>query len=139
MGTIIGRTWNGQAVSFQADATPIEVDAVAAAEAAIGGASGNQGTAVAGAVTMNNATSGVITTQSLSTATGASTTITLTSNLVKATSVVLANVTLGSATQGTASITHVTCASGSVAFQVKNIDGTNAFNGTLKIGFAIFQ
>lgn len=136
---IIGRAFTGQAVAFDIDARPIEIDAIAAAEAAIGGASLSTATSVAGAVTLNNAVAGTITTEALTTAVGVIYTLTLTSNLIKATSVVIPVVTLGSATTGTAAIIHVTPAAGSVAIKVKNIDATNAFNGTIKVGFAIFQ
>jgi hypothetical protein len=136
---IIGRSSAGAPVSFQIDAQPVENDVVASAEAAIGGATGSTATSAAGAVTFNNATAGVITTESLSTAAGAIYTLTLTSNLIKAGSVVFVSPTLGSATTGTACVAHVTPANGSVVIKIKNIDATNAFNGTLKIGFAIFQ
>ena len=139
MGVIIGRDSAGNAVSFIADSHPIEADAIASAEAAIGSASVNAATSAAGAVTLNNAVSGTITTESLSTAIGGIYSITLTSNLIKPSSVVLANVTLGSATQGTMSIVHITPALGSVNIKIKNVDAANALNGTLKIGFAIFQ
>jgi hypothetical protein len=121
------------------DAEPVEADATALAEAAIGGASNSAGTAVSGAATLNNASAGTITTESLSTAVGATYTLTLTSNLIKATSLVFPVVSLGTSTQGTPCAIHVTPANGSVQIRVKNIDATNAFNGTLKIGFAIFQ
>jgi hypothetical protein len=136
---IIGRSYFGTPVSFQIDAQPVESDVVAAAEAAIGGAAGNSATSAAGAVTFNNAVSGTVTTEALTTATGATYTLTITSNLIKVNSVVLANVTLGTATHGTLQIVHITPAAGSVAILIKNIDGTNAVNGTLKVGFAIFQ
>jgi hypothetical protein len=127
-------------VQFEVDNTePVEADASALAEAAIGGASNNAATAVSGAATLNNATSGTVTSESLSTAVGAIYTLTLTSNLIKATSLVFPVVSLGSSTQGTPCAIHVTPAQGSVQIRVKNIDSTNAFNGTLKIGFAIFQ
>lgn len=136
---VIGRTYAGLPVSFDVDCRPVEGDAVALAEAAIGGASGSTATSSAGAVTFNNASAGVITTESLSTAAGAIYTLTLTSNLVKASSLVLANVTLGSGTTGTGVIVHITPAAGSVVIKVQNIHASAAFNGTMKIGFAIFQ
>ena len=139
MTTVIGRSAGGQPVAFQVDAEPTEGDAVATAEAAIGGASLSNGTATSGAATLNNASAGTITTESLSTAAGSTYTLTLTSNLIKATSLVFASVWLGSASAGTASITHITPANGSVTIQVKNIHASAAFNGTLKIGFAIFS
>lgn len=136
---VIGRDQAGNAIAFEVDGRPVEFDASARAEAAIGGASGCTATSAAGAVTLNNATAGTITTEALVTAIGGTYTLTLTSNLIKASSVVFPTVTLGTATQGTACVVHVTPALGSVAIKIKNIDATNAFNGTLKIGFAIFQ
>src|SRR5271166_2510465 len=105
---LIGRTFAGMPVVFEADVRPCEADAIALAEAAIGSASGNTATSAAGAVTLNNATSGTITTEAVATAAGSIYTLTLTSNLVKAGSVVLANVTLGTSTQGTGAIVHIT-------------------------------
>ena len=139
MAIVIGRTSSGQAVSFYADAEPVESDASALAEAAIGGASGSSGTAVSGAATLNNASAGTITSESLTTAAGAIYSLTLTSNLIKPGTLVMANVTFGSSTTGSASIAHVTCTAGQAVIQVKNIHASAAFNGTLKIGFAIFQ
>lgn len=136
---VIGRNFAGQPVAFEADVHPIEGDALALAEASIGGASGSAATSVAGAVTLNNATAGIITTESLSTAAGAIYTLTLTSNLIKATSLVLANITLGNGTTGTGVIVHITPAAGSVVIKVQNIHASAAFNGTMKIGFAIYQ
>ena len=139
MAIIVGRTASGQAVSFTADAEPIESDASALAEAAIGGASNSAASATSGAATLNNASAGIITSESITTAAGATYTLTLTSNLIKAGSLVLANVTLGSSTTGVGAVTHVTCSAGQVAIKVQNVHASAAFNGTIKIGFAIFQ
>ena len=139
MSQVIGRTFSGQAVVFEIDAHPVEADHIANAEAAIGSATVNAVTGSAGAATLNNAVSGTITTESVSTAAGTVYTFTLTSNLIKATSVVLANATLGTATTGTPCVAHITPAAGSVVIKVQNIHASAAFNGTLKIAFAIFQ
>ena len=139
MGQVIGRTYSGQAVVFEIDAHPVEADHIAAAEAAIGSATNNTVTGSAGAATLNNAVAGTVTTEAVSTVAGAIYTLTLTSNLIKASSVVLANATLGSATTGTPCVAHITPAAGSVAIKVQNIHASAAFNGTLKIAFAIFQ
>lgn len=136
---VIGRSYNGNPVAFEVDAKPIEADAVALAEAAIGGATGSAATSAAGAVTFNNATAGIITTESLTTAAGVTYKITLTSNLVKAGSVVFASVAFGTSTTGDPIVTQVASAAGSVAINIKNDHATAALNGTLKIGFAIFQ
>jgi hypothetical protein len=136
---VIGRTFSGQPISFDIDVQPCESDVVALAEAAIGGATGSTATASSGAATLNNASAGTITTESLSTAAGATYTLTLTNNLIKASSLVFPVVTLGSATTGTACVTHVTPAAGSVTIKVQNIHASAPFNGTLKIGFLICQ
>jgi hypothetical protein len=51
----------------------------------------------------------------------------------------MATVTLGTSTTGAGVVSHVTPAAGSVNVKVQNIHASAAFNGTLKIGFAIFQ
>ena len=139
MDIVVARNIHGQAVAFEIDGQPIETDASALAEAAIGGASGSAATSTAGAVTLNNASAGMITTESVSTAAGGTYSLTITSNLIKATSLVMATVTLGTATTGAGVVSHVTPANGSVVIKVQNIHASAAFNGTLKIGFAIFQ
>lgn len=94
-------------------------------------------TATAGAATLN-ATTGVVTSEALTTAQDASYTLTLTNSYVDANSVVLASVANGDNTQGTTVVTKVTPGSGSVVIIVTNMHATaQALNGTLKIAFAI--
>jgi hypothetical protein len=139
MAIVIARTFSGQPVAFEVDGRPIESDAVNAAEVAIGGATGSAKAAASGAVTLNNATAGVITSETLSTAAAAIYTLTLTSNLILAGSVVFASVALGTSTTGDPIITQVAPAAGSVVIKVKNDHASAALNGTIKIGFAIYQ
>lgn len=91
-------------------------------------------TAVSGAVTLNKA-SGIITTESLSTAAGATYTLTLTDSSIDATDIVFASVWFGSATTGIPEVTMTTPAAGSAVILVHNDHASAAFNGTLKIGF----
>lgn len=94
-------------------------------------------TAVAGAATLN-ATVGVITSEALTTAQDASYTLTLTNTLIDANSVVVASVANGTNTQGTPVITKVTPAADSVVIVVTNKHASAvAFNGTIKIAFAV--
>jgi hypothetical protein len=139
MDIVVARNIHGQAVAFEVDGEPIEIDASSLAEASIGGASGSAATSAAGAVTLNNASAGMITTESVSTAAGGTYSLTITSNLIRSTSLVMATVTLGTSTTGAGVVSHVTPAAGSVNVKVQNIHASAAFNGTLKIGFAIFQ
>lgn len=97
-------------------------------------------TGAAGAATKNGRRV-QLTTEALTTADGAKYTLTLTNAEIKADSLVLVAVKLGTATQGTPIITTITpaAAGGSVVVIVKNIDGTNAVNGTLIFDFLVFQ
>lgn len=95
-------------------------------------------TATSGAA-ISNAYSGKITTESLSTAAGATYTLTLTNSLIAAADVVLANVGHGSDTTGTPAVTSVTPAAGNVVIVIQNIHATAAFNGTLQIGYHVLK
>lgn len=90
--------------------------------------------ATSGAATLNK-NSGVITTESLSTAAGATYTLTLTNSQIAATDVVFATVWLGTSTTGIPEVTLATPGAGSAVIQVHNDHASAAFNGTLKIGF----
>lgn len=94
--------------------------------------------ATAGAATLNKV-SGIITSESIATATAGIYTLTLTNNQVFTNGVVLASVQLGSATTGTPQIVDVNTGAtdGTVVIRVKNIDGSNAFNGTIKVSFYV--
>jgi hypothetical protein len=101
--------------------------------------SGNKtATATAGAATLNK-TAGVITSESLSTAAGSIYTLTLTDSAIAATDQVMASVQPGTSTTGTPSITTVDPVAGQLIIKVKNIDASNAFNGTLLISFVALK
>ncbi len=96
-------------------------------------------TATAGAATLNKS-SGVVTTESLTTAQDALYTLTLTNSEVAAASVVVASLANGTNTQGSPMIEKITPAAGSVVITVRNRHASaEALNGTLKIAFAVIQ
>lgn len=101
----------------------------------------NTATATAGAATLNAAGSGVITSESLTTAAGSEYTLTLTNNMVEAGDVVLAATNLGTATTGNPTIKSVTPAAGSVVIVVGNSNENSpaAFNGTIQVRFMVMK
>lgn len=107
------------------------VDASPAVEAA------GTASATAGAATLN-ATKGIITSEALSTAKGSAYTLTLSNSSIKAGSVVLASVQLGSATTGTPLIETIATSAGEAVISVLNNDAANALNGTIKVSFVVF-
>jgi hypothetical protein len=126
MGTHIIRGGGGEQLQVEIDGA-LAVDAIGTA------------TAASGAATLNKAT-GVITSESLTTADADTPyTLTLTNSKIKATSVVLASVGLGSATTGTPQIVSVTPAAGSVVILVWNVSASAAFNGTIKVAFTVLN
>jgi hypothetical protein len=94
--------------------------------------------ATAGAATLAKG-SGVITSEALTTAAGATYTLTLTNTAIAATDIVFASVANGTATTGTPVVTTVKPAAGSVVIIVQNIHASAAVNGTLKIAFAVLK
>ncbi len=94
------------------------------------------GTCSSDAVTLH-AQSGVITTESKTTAAAAVVTITLTNNQIKTNSVVLASLGNGTNTQGVPILNTVTPADGSVVIKFSNEHASQAFNGTFKISFLV--
>lgn len=92
-------------------------------------------TAVAGAATLNKA-SGKITTEALTTAAGASYTLTLTNSAIAAADTVFASVANGTNSAGLPVIGLVTAGAGSAAIIVNNMHASAALNGTLVISFA---
>ncbi|MES2224992.1 MAG: hypothetical protein V4478_03320 [Patescibacteria group bacterium] len=85
------------------------------------------------AVTQNNAVRSQITSESLTTAAAAVYTLTLTNNLIKADSLVMASVKYGGSTTGTPAVAMVTPADGSVVIKIQNIHASAAFNGTIVV------
>jgi hypothetical protein len=96
----------------------------------------NTATSTAGAATLNTV-GGLITTEALTTAPGATYTFTLTDSLILATSPVpQVEMFDKTNTAGTVQVTSVTNAAGSSVFVFTNV-GTAAFNGTKTIAFHI--
>lgn len=141
----------GNPVQFEADAQTIEADVstlVNNANTVSGAASGaisslkvdvgvKTATAVAGAATLAK-TSGVITSEALTTAAGALYTLTLTDAKIAATDIVMASVQLTSA-GGTPAVASVTPAAGSVVIVIQNIHASAAFAAAIKIAFVVFK
>lgn len=96
------------------------------------------GTSTAAAATVNTQ-SGVVTTEALTTAAGATYTLTLTNSYIKAGSVVHVMVGKGTATTGTMTTAWVTPAAGSAVIILQNIHASAAVNGTIKIGFSVLN
>lgn len=102
---------------------------------------GSKTTVAAGNSVTINTQAGYFTTATLTTAINTNQTITITNSLATANSIVVATIGSYSGTYGTNGvpvIVSVTPSAGSIAILVRNIDGTNALNGTLEINFAIF-
>lgn len=91
-------------------------------------------TAVAGAVTLNKS-SGVITSEALTTAAAATYTLTITNNLIGVGDIPFASISLGTSTTGTPEISSVTAGAGTVVIVVRNAHASAALNGTIKISF----
>lgn len=94
--------------------------------------------ASAGAATLNKS-AGVITSEALTTAAGATYTLTLTDSTIAAADQVMASVALGTATTGMPVVATVTPAAGSVVIVAQNIHASAALNGTIKIAFVVFK
>lgn len=94
--------------------------------------------ATSGAATLNQP-SGVITSESLTTAGGGTYALTLTNSKIAATDIVLCMVGNGSSTTGTPGIASATVTSGQVVISVSNDAASTAFNGTLKIMFMVVK
>src|ERR1700747_463185 len=95
-------------------------------------------TATSGAATLAK-DAGVITSEALTTAAGATYTLTLTDTEIAAADQVFASVQLGSATTGMPAITTVTPGAGSVVIVVQNVHASAALNGTIKIAFMVLK
>lgn len=95
-------------------------------------------TATAGAATLNQP-SGKITSEALSTAAGATYTLTITDNQIAATDIVFASPAFGTNTTGETGIIRVTPGAGSVAIIVKNTHASAALNGTIVVSFAVVK
>lgn len=101
------------------------------------GASGTA-TATAGAATLN-ADSGKVTSESLTTAADTDYTLTITNSKIAATSKVVASVANGTNSQGAPVVTLVTPGAGSLVIVVRNVNASQALNGTLVVTFVAFK
>ena len=99
---------------------------------------GGTATATAGAATLNRSV-GKVTSEALTTAAGASYTLTLTNSKIAAADVVLASVNRGAGTTGTPAITRVVPAAGSCVIVVQNIHASEALNAAVVISFVTFK
>lgn len=93
-------------------------------------------TATAGAATLNNRFGKVIS-EALTTAAGATYTLTITNSAVKATDIAMASVAYGTSTAGTPAVTRVTPGAGSLVVVIQNVHSANALNGTIIVSYAV--
>ncbi|WP_267550372.1 hypothetical protein [Rhizobium rhizogenes] len=91
-------------------------------------------TATAGAATLNKG-SGIVTSEALTTAAGATYTLTITDSTIVASDLVFASVQLGSATTGTPVITTTAVSANTITIVVQNVHASAALNGTIKVSF----
>lgn len=95
-------------------------------------------TATGGAATLSKS-SGVITSEALTTAAGAAYTLTLTNTTIAAADQVFASVADGTNSQGVPVVGRITPGAGSVTIEVRNEHASLALNGTIKIAFAVLK
>lgn len=94
--------------------------------------------ATAGAATLDRPT-GIVTSEAVTTAAAAAYTLTLTNSKIKATDIVLATIANGTNSAGVPLLSRVTPGNGSVVFVIQNGHAANAFNGTLKVSYAVLS
>lgn len=94
--------------------------------------------ATAGAATLAS-TSGVVTSESITTAAAGTYTLTLTNTKAVATDIVQATINGGTNTAGTPILLSAVPSAGSIVFKIYNAHSANAFNGTLAVGFNIVR
>lgn len=129
--TITGGTVNGAVIGGSAPAAATVTD--------LHVANGTKtAAATAGAATLAKQ-AGVITSEALTTAAGATYTLTLTNSTIAAADQVMASLANGTNTQGDLALSRVTPAAGSVVITVVNRHATEALNGTIKIAFVVFK
>jgi len=95
-------------------------------------------TASSGAATLAK-TAGVITSEAITTAAGATYTLTLTNSTIAAADQVFASVNLGAGTGGTPAVASVTPGAGSVVIVIQNIHASAAFNAAIVISFMVLK
>lgn len=94
--------------------------------------------ATAGAATLSKS-SGVITSEALTTAAGVVYTLTLTNTVIAATDQVFVSVGNGTNTTVGPALVSVTPAAGSVVIVIRNTHASAALNGTIKVAFAVLK
>lgn len=95
-------------------------------------------TATGGAATLNKS-GGKVTSEALTTAAGASYTLTLTNSDIAAADLVLVSVAMGTATTGEPVVGIVTPGAGSCAIVITNRAAAAALNGTIVISFVVVK
>lgn len=93
-------------------------------------------TATAGAATLNTQL-GVVTSEALTTAAGATYTLTLTNTKIATTSRLFVSTGYGTSTTGSPAVMRVQPAAGSATIVIQNIHATVALNGTITIAFLV--
>ena len=96
------------------------------------------GVSTAAAATVNTQV-GTITTEALTTAAAATYSFTLTNSLIKVGSVVMVTVAKGTATTGEPAVHFVTPVAGSAVIAIRNDAAAAALNGTIIIGYVVFN
>lgn len=94
--------------------------------------------ASAGAATLAKS-SGIITSEALTTAAGAAYTLTITNSTAAAADIAFASAANGTNTQGWLHVERVTPGASSLVIVVRNIHASEALNGTIKIAFAVLK
>jgi hypothetical protein len=95
--------------------------------------------ATAGAATLNK-NAGVITSEALTTAAGATYVLDITNSTAAAADQVTASVQFGTSTTGTPAVTSVsTATAGHIIVTVQNIHASAALNGTIKVSFVVHK
>src|SRR5574343_1464760 len=94
--------------------------------------------ATAGAATLHQ-TSGVITSESVTTAAGATYTLTLANNKITASDIVMASVAYGTSSTGNPTVVRVQPSADQLIVTIQNIHASAAFNGTIKIAFMVVK
>lgn len=107
--------------------------AIMSANAAGGGVGATDSIVFSGATL--NKSSGVITTEALTTAAAGTYTLTIADNLVAAGDIPGASVAFGTNTAGLPEVSSVTAAAGTLFIVIRNAHASAALNGTLKIQF----
>ena len=95
-------------------------------------------TAVAGAVTLNK-TSGYIVSESLTTAAGATYTLTITNSAIVAVDTAFASVQMRGSTTGLPHIATVSTSAGALTIVVRNAHASAALNGTISVSFLVIK